>query len=281
MVNAVVRRVPKNYPEARRFLEESLAIYRELGDRWGITRTLNAWGHAASEFGRYPEDEIHRLQALKLAKEIDNPMEIAWALGNLGRIARAQGEYARARHFFEQGLAAAKGIGGGIAIGVPLRNGLGNVALALGRYGEARRHYREALAVARGVGLSIGIVDSLSHLGYVALAMREAPEAKQLFCQALQIAAERQLWEQSSLEALIGLARLQARSGNRERALELVVLVTRQRAYRPETSDKAKRLLAELQAELPADIYAAAKERGRTQDLEATVAELLADLVGS
>jgi hypothetical protein len=37
-------------------------------------------------------------------------------------------------------------------------------------------------------------------------------------------------------------------------------------------------LVAELEAELPPDVVAAAQERGRARDLEATVAELLVEL---
>ena len=39
--------------------------------------------------------------------------------------------------------------------------------------------------------------------------------------------------------------------------------------------DRAAPLVAELEAELPPDVWAAAWERGQASDLEATVAELL------
>jgi hypothetical protein len=70
--------------------------------------------------------------------------------------------------------------------------------------------------------------------------------------------------------------------GNSERAVELYALASRYPfvANSPWFENVAGRHVAAAAASLPPDVVAAAQERGRARDLEATVAELLAELEG-
>jgi hypothetical protein len=60
-----------------------------------------------------------------------------------------------------------------------------------------------------------------------------------------------------------------------EKALEILALVVHHRATWQVYRDKATHLLAELEAELPPEVVAAAQERGKTRKLEEVVAEIL------
>ena len=75
-----------------------------------------------------------------------------------------------------------------------------------------------------------------------------------------------------------GYAALLASEGDIEKAQELLALVLCQAASWQLAKDRALPLVAKLEAELPPDVVAAARERGQARDLEATVAELLAEL---
>jgi hypothetical protein len=75
-----------------------------------------------------------------------------------------------------------------------------------------------------------------------------------------------------------GIAMLLAGEGERERALELLTLAIHHPASMEVVRDIVASLVAELEVELPPDGVAAAQERGRARDLEATVAELLVEL---
>jgi len=121
------------------------------------------------------------------------------------------------------------------------------------------------------------MVSSLNKLGDVALAMANCQEAKELYQQALKTAIDRQFLE-LSLDVLTGWATLLAREGDREGALELVALTLNHPGSSETTKDKARRLVGELQAELPPAVFAAAQERGQARDLDAAVAELLTEL---
>jgi hypothetical protein len=73
------------------------------------------------------------------------------------------------------------------------------------------------------------------------------------------------------------MAALLART-DEEWAVELAALSRHHASSTEETQDRVQRLLDGLRTRLPAAAYAAAEERGRARDLEATVRELLAEL---
>ena len=63
-------------------------------------------------------------------------------------------------------------------------------------------------------------------------------------------------------------------------ALELLPLILGHPVSEQESRDRVAALQAELTAELPLELVAAAQERGLARDLEATAGELLAKLEG-
>ena len=81
-----------------------------------------------------------------------------------------------------------------------------------------------------------------------------------------------------SLLTLVGVAGLLVKRGREEQALELLALVMNHRASWQKAKDDAAPLMARLETELPANDVLAVKQRGHALDLDATVAELLAEL---
>ena len=81
-----------------------------------------------------------------------------------------------------------------------------------------------------------------------------------------------------SLLTMVGIARLFAKQGKEELALELLVLVMSHPKSWQMGKDQAAPLVAELKAKLPPEVVVAALERGRARDLEKTVQELLVEL---
>ena len=82
------------------------------------------------------------------------------------------------------------------------------------------------------------------------------------------------------LFALPGVALLLVENGRLERAVEVYALASRYPfvANSRWFEDVAGRHIATVAAALPPDVVAAAQERGRARDMDATVAELLAEL---
>jgi tetratricopeptide (TPR) repeat protein len=152
--------------------------------------------------------------------------------------------------------------------------GLADVANTLGDHGEAIQLAQESLVLSEQFDAESLIGENLKTLGDAACGLSDFHEAKKHYYRALEMAM-------ATLDAflappvLVGTASLLAAEGRKDSALELLALVLHHPASSQSTRDQADVLVAELAAELPPEAVAAAQERGRARDLEATVAELL------
>ena len=154
---------------------------------------------------------------------------------------------------------------------------LGEVALIEGAYAEAREYLQESAAILRETRqLELGEV--LAVLGYAARGLDQVPQAEGHLFEALRAASEiRTIFP--LVTALPAIALLLADQGEKERAVELYALASRypRVANSRWFEDIAGRHLAAVAATLSPEVVASAQARGRDRDLEATVAELLAE----
>lgn len=255
-------RVQGDYQEAHRCYSESLAISREIGFPSGIGSNLEDLALVARLQGNYAEARRYLEEHLTLAREYHDNNEIANALLNLGSIARIQGNYEEARQFLEDSIVLNMDSGNrrGIARAVYY---LGDIALTLRNYEDARRRYNDALLIYREFDHRTGIILALGGLGDVEAAAVSYAAARRLFHEAFTLASDVRdtpltLW------ILAGIAALLALEGEDERSLELLGLIFSHPATSQEARDKAKGVLVDLRARLPAEQYNAALERGKT-----------------
>ena len=154
---------------------------------------------------------------------------------------------------------------------------LSEVATILGEYNEATELARESLALDEKLGYPKEKAWATRVLGNAALGQGDLEAAKTFLRQAL----EKEMSVQATAPALltvVGIAALLMRQGQRERAVELLALVLPHPSTWEWTKDRAAPLVAELEAGLSPEVFAAAQERGQARDLETTVQELLAEL---
>src|SRR4030088_940758 len=62
---------------ARTLYEQGLAIFRDLGDRWGIAGTLADLGSLAREQGDYPTAGSRYRESIRIFQELDHKRGIA------------------------------------------------------------------------------------------------------------------------------------------------------------------------------------------------------------
>ncbi|HLW48453.1 MAG TPA: tetratricopeptide repeat protein [bacterium] len=140
-----------DYATARLLYEESLSIYRELGDRRGLADAIHSLGFLASHEGDFPSARSFFNECLSIYHEIGARQGIAETLGTLGHVAWHQGDYASARPLLEESLTRSRELGQGRLIIFALWS-LGLVAFDQGNYADARSFYREGLATAEVLG---------------------------------------------------------------------------------------------------------------------------------
>jgi predicted ATPase/class 3 adenylate cyclase len=168
--------------------EESLALYRELGDTEGIASSLHllaaiAWGRGNLAMARSQEEE-----ALALFREVGDRRAVASALVYLGNLVIDQGEYARARSLLEDGLEMNKELGDTTSIADSLLILARLCYVSQGDLAQAHTWLEESLALYQELGdtESIAYYHHLGGLlalaeGDVALAYSRVEQAVTLF----------------------------------------------------------------------------------------------------
>jgi predicted ATPase/class 3 adenylate cyclase len=178
-----------DYPEARPFMEESLSIWREVGDRRGMAAALSSLGWLAFEVGDFGAARSLSQEALLLNRELGEKRGVAVALFNLGQVALQQSDYPEALSLLQESLALRREIGD--------RRGCAYVQVSLGRmeqqrgnHGQAAAILGEALAVFRELIDKQLISWALAHQGVVAYDLGEYDRAQVLLEESLSLARE-------------------------------------------------------------------------------------------
>jgi len=169
-----------DFVPARSVIQESLAIYGELGPdsaRSGLTESLNILGIVESRLEDIPTRRRLHEEALAKAQEMGDTWGAARSLFQLGHTARISGDYELARLMFEESLAIFRERGDHFNIGLALA-GLGLVAQALSDYESAQDLLGLSLAIFRTLGDAWGISSVLYTLACVAQSTKDYSKAR-------------------------------------------------------------------------------------------------------
>jgi tetratricopeptide (TPR) repeat protein len=173
----------RDVPQAIALLEEGLALYRELGDRWGEARVLRGLGNVQTLCGNAEQVQAFYHQSMALFREIDDTWGIAWMLLEIGR---AQRDPIAQERLLKESLALARSKGYKRTIATALGN-LGKLAQAQHDYAQARQYLEETLAIGRELRDHWLTTWSLTLLALVACYQRDVPRAVTLFTECLGV----------------------------------------------------------------------------------------------
>src|SRR5215475_133069 len=174
---------------ARVDAQQSLAMFRELGDRWGQLQAIEWLGAAAAAAGDHMQaGRLHR-DGLRMAEELGLWPQAADALSWLGRSALQSGDLAQAREFLERAIRLAAGQSyqpGQVFAEI----GLGLTARREGKLDIAETHLRKVLYTSRRIGSAPDVARtiSLSELGFIAEQRGDPATARSWHAQCLSAA---------------------------------------------------------------------------------------------
>jgi len=178
-----------DFSQARPVLEESLSIWRALGDKKGMAAALNNLGWVACQIGDFATARSLSEEALGRNRELGEKRGISVALNNLGVIALYQSEYAAAIALAGESLALRREIGD--------RRGFAYVQVWLawahlqrGDHARAASILDEALGVFRELNDKQLISWALAHQGLLAYDLGENDRAQVLLEESLVLARE-------------------------------------------------------------------------------------------
>jgi tetratricopeptide (TPR) repeat protein len=162
---------------ARVLIEESLGLWRALGDKWWTAVALELAALMASVMSDYEMALGYLEEGVSLARELDDPWPLAMCLVRMGDALKPRGEAAAARAFLEEGVALARRVGDKIVLSEGLRE-LGSLYYAEGNLTEAESLTEEALAHARVIGALLSIFLALFQLVIIACLQNDPAKAK-------------------------------------------------------------------------------------------------------
>jgi predicted ATPase/DNA-binding SARP family transcriptional activator len=155
-----------DHATARALQEESVAIWREVGDRRGLANSLRNLGMVNLRQGDPVTARSLLTESLAIWRELSDRFGIGMGLNCLGAVASSQGDYAAARALHEQGLAVIRDSGDPWGLAWSLLN-LGDVARWQSDYEQAGRLYHECMVVSHEIRASRSAVYALEGLAAV------------------------------------------------------------------------------------------------------------------
>jgi predicted ATPase len=256
------------YQEGVDSMHDALAITERQGDAYGTLSCLQELTSVERKRGNYDAAEAAARRALSLARDAF-PFAETWSHAMLAVVLKERGFIEEA----ESHLRAALLGDHELALAVATLD-LGDIALERGEREAGARLLRESLTAFERLRVAWGVVIALDYIGHLACADGRHADAETSFRRALGFAREIRMVPHA-LNLLAGIARVRARTNERERAVELLTLVHCHPATERQTvTRRVDPLLLELSTSLPPGAFEAATARGRMLELEPLWQEL-------
>jgi predicted ATPase/DNA-binding NarL/FixJ family response regulator len=163
---------------------EALTIWRGLGDREGVTKTLDYLGYLAQLRGDLAAAVALHEEALATARVSGNPRLVAIVRVNLAGALSVQGDLSAATALLDESLAHWRVTDQPYHVSVVL-NDLGSIALQRGEVGRAIACYEESLRLKRDLGHLPGIADVLGGLGRALVEAGEVERGAAMIAEAI------------------------------------------------------------------------------------------------
>jgi non-specific serine/threonine protein kinase len=178
-----------DHEQARRSLEESLLVYRELEDKYGVAHALECLSVAKTRLGDYGQAAQLQEESLALYRELGHEWGIAVSLNNLGVIAQEQGEHEQAAALHLESLVLLRVLGDSLEMGWALRS-LAQVFLIQGQLERSATLLEESQSILRELGTKLTLAQTLSTLGETVLRQGDGTRAAAVYREGLALAAE-------------------------------------------------------------------------------------------
>ncbi|MEG4127984.1 CHAT domain-containing protein, partial [Microcoleus sp. Pol1B3] len=167
------------------YYNQSLPLYRAVGDRSGEASTLNNIGLVYSDLGEKQKALEYFSQSLPLSRAIGDPQE-ARTLTNIGSVYSDLGEKQKSLEYYNQSLPLYRAVGDRNGEATTLNN-IGLVYLDLGEKQKALEYYSQSLPLYRAVGDRSGEATTLNNIGSVYSDLEEKEKALEYYSQSLPL----------------------------------------------------------------------------------------------
>lgn len=198
MILGSMSRIKGEYERGQTYLDQSMALFQEVEDLFGIAAIFNDRGIFANQRGHFAEAKVNLQECLALMRRIGNQRTIAISLCNLGLVAVNQGEYAEANTLFQEALKITRDTGDRNILPTVL-NRIAFGQAHQGDFGQAQAYFEECVAVCRELNNQTVLAQPLAGLASLAGSNGKFDEAHQYAEEALGVAKNVGAWIHSAV----------------------------------------------------------------------------------
>ena len=178
-----------DYDTALTYLQQSLQIRQEIGDKAGEGTTLNNISGIYRARGDYDTALTYLQQSLQIQQEIGDKAGEGTTLNNISGIYRARGDYDTALTYLQQSLQIQQEIGDKAGEGTTLNN-ISQIYDARGDYDTALTYLQQSLQIQQEIGDKAGEGATLNNISQIYDARGDYDTALTYLQQSLQIQQE-------------------------------------------------------------------------------------------
>lgn len=208
-----------DHVRAKACFDESLALFRSLGDRRGIAEALHGVGTMLQASGCNAEALALFEESLQLYRDLDDTEGIGWTLDHLGQSRLGLPDPVGAEALFDASRALFQRLGHAWGSAITLDH-LGLADLAQGNHARAEERFGEALGLFDELANTWGIATSFEHLGHAALAAGDTARSRDCFRRSLEL-NQTEADRAGIVRSLAGLASLAVERRQAQRAARL------------------------------------------------------------
>ena len=222
--------------EARKYIDMSLELYKEMGLITGMTEAISTMGETHQKCGAYEKGEENFQEALILYKKTGNLVGEIRTLSNLGKIYLDMGNYSKAKEYFEELLSNEKTKYLKILYACAVEN-LGYTMCCMDNHSEGIEKIKNSISLFQGMEYEIGMVRASKNLGIFSFGHIDSSPKE--FLLALDL-SQKYCFLNYQTNLLFQLAGLKRIEGDYNRAYEYLVQVKEisQKIFRPDLSWK-------------------------------------------
>jgi tetratricopeptide (TPR) repeat protein len=200
-----------HYSEAVAYLEESLRLQRSLGDYIGMADTLCAMSVTLAEFGDFEKMAQFVQEHAIILRKLGSPAQLAENLIIESVNLCYLGRFAESARLMEEAMVIQDYLGNRSAV-MGIENSLGWVEVNQGLYDQGYENYQASLAIARQLGDLHQVALGLMSLGEMFLIREDYPQARQALTESAALYRQVQQEDELSL-TLANLADSESRLG--------------------------------------------------------------------
>jgi len=183
---AVAYRMLNKPEDGLRNDEESLAIWRSIGQKRGIASSLNEIARTQVLLGKNKEALVNFQEALQIRREIGDNRGLGDTLIDLGNFYDDRGDHDQALQMYKESLQIERDIGNERLQAACLNN-IAGVYFAKGQYEDARTYYLQALQLREKSKAPEDIVEAVHNLAETSVRMGDYDQAFSQYMRALDL----------------------------------------------------------------------------------------------